>query len=70
MNLLSLNVRGIGGDEKGPWVRELRCSLGVEFLAIQESKADDLSRYDFSKLWGNRSFGVDYVGSGGLGLWI
>ena len=34
MNLLSLNVRGIGGEEKVPWVRELRCQLGVDFLAL------------------------------------
>ncbi|PWA71177.1 RNA-directed DNA polymerase, eukaryota [Artemisia annua] len=61
----SIDEEGIGGDEKVPWVRELRCLLGVDFLAIQESKAEDLSKFDFSMLWGNRSFGVDYVGSVG-----
>ena len=46
MNILSLNIQGIGRKAKKKWVRELCVKHGVKFLAIQETKKsfDELCR--------------------------
>ncbi|XP_022004046.1 uncharacterized protein LOC110901533 [Helianthus annuus] len=65
MNLLSLNIRGIGGSNKSSWVKKMISEHGVSFLSLQESKSSSVSRYDIAKLWGNNDFGLDFVESVG-----
>ncbi|PWA80208.1 RNA-directed DNA polymerase, eukaryota [Artemisia annua] len=40
-------------------------SFFLGFNGKMESKSDDLSNFDFSKHWGNKAFGMEYVGSVG-----
>ncbi|KAM0040880.1 putative AP endonuclease 1, Endonuclease/exonuclease/phosphatase superfamily [Helianthus debilis subsp. tardiflorus] len=66
MNCLSLNIRGIGGAEKQGWFRNIRMVHGINFIAIQESKATDVAQRELSKFWGNGEFGFESVDSDGL----
>ncbi|XP_022014380.1 uncharacterized protein LOC110913868 [Helianthus annuus] len=73
MNFMSLNIRGISGDAKVVWVKDLKNSNNISVIALQETKVVNVSRSALAKLWGNRNFefaSVDSVGlSGGL-VWL
>ncbi|MFS8026364.1 putative RNA-directed DNA polymerase [Helianthus anomalus] len=66
MNFLSINLRGIGGDHKAGWIKNIRKEFGVNFLAIQESKRSNVSRADLIKFWGSGSFGFESICASGL----
>ena len=65
MNFLSINIRGIGGADKAPWLRRLKLENGVDFMAIQETKSEDLSRFDVKGIWGNKNYGMEFESSVG-----
>ncbi|XP_076942323.1 uncharacterized protein LOC143612158 [Bidens hawaiensis] len=70
MNLLSLNVRGIGSVGKPAWVKKLVSNHKVDVLGLQESMLADVGNFDIASVWGNGGFEADIVGargkSGGL----
>ncbi|XP_022032794.1 uncharacterized protein LOC110933902 [Helianthus annuus] len=66
MNFLSLKVRGIRSKGKAGWVKGLKSSHGVDFLAVQESKIMDPSVWLLPKCWGNSTFLFDCVNSDGI----
>ncbi|KAM0065492.1 putative RNA-directed DNA polymerase [Helianthus debilis subsp. tardiflorus] len=66
--------RGVRDPRKSEWIRGLKTTHGVHFLAIQETKMGGVNRFLYSQLWGRSRFefdSVDAVGmSGGLlSLW-
>ncbi|GKD86117.1 RNA-directed DNA polymerase, eukaryota, partial [Tanacetum coccineum] len=65
MNVLSLNIQGIGSKGKKQWVRELCSSRKVNFLTLQETKVDQIDEVLVKLLWGNSTF--DYAFSSSVG---
>ena len=66
MNLLSLNINGLGkGEFKGYWINSLISKHNISFVGIQESKRKELSEMDIKKIWGGNDF--DFVQKGSLG---
>ncbi|XP_023761643.1 uncharacterized protein LOC111910084 [Lactuca sativa] len=71
MNLVTLNVRGLGEKHKAEWACRLRRSHNLVLMAIQETQLSDLhNSLDVSSCWGNFNHGFEYVNatgrSGGL----
>ncbi|XP_076913004.1 uncharacterized protein LOC143571474 [Bidens hawaiensis] len=60
MNCLSINLRGARVNGKG-WVKGLKLSFVVSFLAIQESKIVNPSRWFLGQFWGKSAFNFAYV---------
>ncbi|XP_076911877.1 uncharacterized protein LOC143569988 [Bidens hawaiensis] len=73
MNCLSLNVRGARGVGKAGWVKGLRSSYGVDFIALQETKIADPTGWFLSQFWGISRYEAAVVNSegnaGGLICW-
>ncbi|XP_022019730.1 uncharacterized protein LOC110919782 [Helianthus annuus] len=74
MNFLSINLRGVRDSRKSDWVRGLKTSYGIHFLAIQETKVDDSVKFVFNCFWGRSAYKLEMVNaegrSGGLAcLW-
>ncbi|XP_076898925.1 uncharacterized protein LOC143552647 [Bidens hawaiensis] len=74
MNVLSLNIRGLGNSSKADWVRGLRIHHEVSFMMIQETQFVDLGSIDVGRFWGRGDFCFDWVASHGrsgglLSLW-
>ncbi|XP_021990647.1 uncharacterized protein LOC110887047 [Helianthus annuus] len=65
MNCLSINLRGVRSNQKSDWIRGLKTSHGIHFLAIQETKLQDSESFMFSKFWGRAEFKVAVVDSHG-----
>lgn len=70
MNMLSINIRGMGVEGKAGWVRGLRNRYGVEFIGLQESQVSGLSKSELRYFWGDGGLECDVVDafgrSGGL----
>ncbi|XP_021992095.1 uncharacterized protein LOC110888906 [Helianthus annuus] len=66
MNCLSINIRGIGGVHKAGWIKSLVRGFGINFLAIQESKHNGVTRAGMSKFWGHNRFGMESVDASGV----
>ncbi|KAI3815121.1 hypothetical protein L1987_14777 [Smallanthus sonchifolius] len=70
MNLLSINIEGLGDPRKSNWIRGLKATYGVHFLAIQETKIGDMDRLQATNLWGWTKYELESVmaegRSGGL----
>ncbi|KAJ0694981.1 putative RNA-directed DNA polymerase [Helianthus annuus] len=66
MNLLSINACGIGGVGKADWIKGLKQEHGIDFLLIQETKKEDISKGSISNFWGNKEFDMEFVSSVGL----
>ncbi|XP_021996006.1 uncharacterized protein LOC110893196 [Helianthus annuus] len=66
MNILSLNIRGIGGSSKSGWVKDMVSEHGISFLSFQESKSVGVSGSEITKFWGKSNFGMDFVKFVGL----
>ncbi|GKA76522.1 RNA-directed DNA polymerase, eukaryota [Tanacetum coccineum] len=56
MNLLSLNVQGLGQSAKKNWIQELNRKHYVNFVAIQGTKMENIDLFSIKALWGNFSF--------------
>ncbi|GJZ21484.1 RNA-directed DNA polymerase, eukaryota [Tanacetum coccineum] len=65
MNVLSLNIQGVGSKEKIKWVKELCSSRKVNFLTLHETKVEQVDEVLVKSLWGNSSF--DYAFSLSVG---
>ena len=65
MNILSLNIQGLGHKTKKEWVKELNIKYRINFLALQETKMDCVTHMDVKSLWGNSNY--DFVASDSLG---
>ncbi|GJU74337.1 RNA-directed DNA polymerase, eukaryota, partial [Tanacetum coccineum] len=59
MNLLSLNIQGLGQSAKKSWTQEIYRKHKVNFVAIQETKMKDIGLFSIKALWGN--FSYDFV---------
>nr|XP_043616057.1 uncharacterized protein LOC122587973 [Erigeron canadensis] len=70
MNILSINIRGVRGVGKGNWIKDVRESNGVDFLAMQETQSVGVSESCVRSYWGRSKMEwevVDPVGrSGGI----
>ncbi|GJU58650.1 RNA-directed DNA polymerase, eukaryota [Tanacetum coccineum] len=56
MNILSLNVQGLGSKAKKDWIKELNVLHKVNFLALQETKMENFSVMEAKYIWGNSNF--------------
>ncbi|PWA70607.1 RNA-directed DNA polymerase, eukaryota [Artemisia annua] len=68
-----INV-GVRGMDKVPWLNKLKKEHGVDFLAVQESKVEDLSNFNGKSIWRSNNYGMEFVGSisqsgGLLSIW-
>lgn len=70
MNVLSINIRGMGDVGKISWVKRLKLNHKINFIGTQETWMGDYSKIDVRGCWDSADFesdGVDAVGrSGGL----
>lgn len=66
MNVLSLNVQGMGKKKKRRWISDLSGKHKVNFLALQETKTEHITDFDVKSVWGN--FNYEYVFSPAIGL--
>ncbi|XP_022001105.1 uncharacterized protein LOC110898605 [Helianthus annuus] len=70
MNFLSVNIRGLGSDDKGTWIRKLRSSNAIGFIMLQETQFASLEGFDSGRFWGQGKYECDWVDatgrSGGL----
>ncbi|XP_076891625.1 uncharacterized protein LOC143543106 [Bidens hawaiensis] len=74
MNVLSINIRGVGDVLKAEWIRGLKTSYGIHFIAIQETKLGNSAFFNANRFWGRSLFDydmVDAVGQSGgiLSVW-
>ncbi|XP_022014567.1 uncharacterized protein LOC110914058 [Helianthus annuus] len=74
MNVISLNIRGIGNHGKADWVRRLRTHNEVNFLMLQETQCTSLDTVNLGRFWGVGEFIFDWVSSTGrsgglLSIW-
>lgn len=65
MNILSLNIQGLGHMAKKRWVKELCSKNRVNFVALQETKRECVDLITLKALWGNYAF--DYAISPSIG---
>ncbi|XP_021979161.1 uncharacterized protein LOC110875270 [Helianthus annuus] len=65
MNCLSINLRGVQNNRKSDWIRGLKTSYGVQFLAIQETKVQDSEAFVFNQFWGRAEYKIATVNSQG-----
>lgn len=61
MNYLSINIRGVGGDLKSKWIRELVGRNQVSFLAMQETQSSGLNEMVVKRFWGKKAFEFEVV---------
>ena len=70
MNCLSLNIRGIGVEEKVRWARKLKLLHKATFIGIQETQMNDYTDINVNGCWDSSDYdfeGVNATGrSGGL----
>ena len=74
MNVLSLNIRGLGVPGKVVWVREMRRQQEVSFVMLQETQHSSLDSIDLGNFWGRGEFLYDWVEANGrsgsvLSMW-
>ena len=65
MNFLSLNIQGLAQKAKKDWVKELCAKHKVNFLALQETKMENMENFNVKMCWGN--FAFEYVHSDSVG---
>lgn len=61
MNFLAINIRGASDLRKAIWVKGLKSTHGINFLAIQESKLDVNSGSRLNMFWGRSTFAMEQV---------
>ncbi|GJT74506.1 RNA-directed DNA polymerase, eukaryota, reverse transcriptase zinc-binding domain protein [Tanacetum coccineum] len=70
MNVLSLNIQGLGHKAKKEWVKELSCKYSINFLSLQETKMELVDEGAVRSLWGNLLFDYDFSPAvGNSGIW-
>jgi len=69
MIIISLDIRGLGGETKMRYVRNLISKEGAKLVCIQETKTNSMLDAKYFLLWGDSNIGwlhnegVDKVGS-------
>ncbi|GJZ96546.1 RNA-directed DNA polymerase, eukaryota, partial [Tanacetum coccineum] len=66
MNVMSLNIQGLGQSAKKQWIRELNTKNKINFVAIQETKLESINLFSIKDLWGNSFFDFSFSSSVGL----
>ncbi|GJV59871.1 RNA-directed DNA polymerase, eukaryota [Tanacetum coccineum] len=56
MNFLSLNIQGLGNKAKRRWINELCHKHKINFVTLQETKAENIDLCSIKELWGNLFF--------------
>lgn len=59
MNILSLNIRGVGEAHKRSWGKRLCFVHKVKFVRLQETMTGNLCNFDIQSMWHNSCF--DFV---------
>jgi len=68
MIIVNFNIRGMGGNTKARYLRQIIGSKGAEFVCIQETKAKLFSDAKCFSLWGDNNIGwLHYEGDNGSG---
>jgi len=62
MKIISINIRGIGGNIKRNYLRNLINKEAEDMVCIQETKCSELSKESVFLLWGSNE--VDWVENG------
>nr|GEU88424.1 RNA-directed DNA polymerase, eukaryota [Tanacetum cinerariifolium] len=65
MNFLSLNIQGLGQSTKKRWIHDLNRKHRVNFVAIQETKMENIDLFSIKAIWGK--FSYDYAFSPSVG---
>ena len=65
MNVLSINIQGLGHKARKRWVKELSRKYSINFPSLQETKMELVDESVVRSLWGNLSF--DYACSPAVG---
>ncbi|KAM0042735.1 putative RNA-directed DNA polymerase [Helianthus debilis subsp. tardiflorus] len=70
MNVLSINIRGLGVEKKAGWIKEIKHKEKASFIAFQETNRSDIPDRDIEKFWGGSPWAKEVVNptgrSGGL----
>ncbi|XP_071712577.1 uncharacterized protein [Rutidosis leptorrhynchoides] len=56
MNILSLNIRGIGQDDRKDWIQKLCRQEKPQVLALQETKCGEIEDKVIENFWGSENF--------------
>ncbi|XP_022007479.1 uncharacterized protein LOC110906687 [Helianthus annuus] len=65
MNVLSVNVRGLGPSGKASWIRRLKSDLGVSFIGLQETMSSNVNVGVVSNFWDGMGFDFEVAESSG-----
>ena len=65
MNVLSINIQGLGHKTKKEWIKALTNSYKLNFLAIQETKMESMDIRCVRSCWGNSGF--DHIHGNSVG---
>jgi exonuclease III len=74
MNVLSVNIRGLGSRGKPGWINRLKNESGVSFIGLQETMSNNVKSAMVSSFWGGLGHDFESVeaegNSGGiLSIW-
>ena len=74
MNLMSVNIRGLGNHSKSDFTRKIRRFNDIGFMMLQETQFVSLDGMDLHRFWGDGDFmyeQVDATGrSGGISSFL
>lgn len=65
MKVGSINIRGLGAPIKKKKLRSFIEKEGLDFLAIQETKLEQIDERLYHMIWGNSDFGWCYTPASG-----
>ena len=63
MEIVSLNVRGLGGSINRKYIRDLISKEQVDMICLQETKCSEISKENGFLLWGSNNIGWIEVGA-------
>lgn len=65
MNILSYNVRGLGGSQKRKELMGIIRKEKIDFICIQETKMEMINSEICRQFWGNEDFDWAFMGARG-----
>lgn len=65
MNIIYLNIRGIGESHKVEWVNRLKQNFNLMFCGIQEMQISNALEIDVVGCWEHQDFDYDVVEASG-----
>ncbi|XP_021985124.1 uncharacterized protein LOC110881054 [Helianthus annuus] len=65
MNFMSVNIRGVGNEDKIRWIRRLISVHKISFLCIQETQFSDSSKINYRSIWNSELYERDVVDASG-----